>query len=156
MTKYSYVLIESTDRDLTQKIIPDAQSLGIEKLFGISKSLKGDITAINAVDTMTAKTGHDSKDDKFNAKFFPHLPKEFTFNQDHELTAGFHVDKIEAMEAEKMIKRVNFLDEDGEIIGQFSVCEKGSSNPLQAMLEGYEEADRHMTHEVVSNPLTLH
>lgn len=156
MTQIVYALIESVDEDLTDKIIPDAKSFGIEKIFGISKGIKNDIEAINSVDKMVEKSKHAEIDSKFNAKFYPHLPKEFTFNHDHELADGFYADKLEMVEAQRMIKRVNFLDDDGETIGQFSVCARGSANIIEAMMTNNDVDDRHLTHETVSNPLTLH
>lgn len=149
MTSQYFVTLEARTPELTKIVLPGAEKYGFETVMAISENFKFDIQAINlATEVAQCFKGHEGLEEKYNIKFFPGLPKEFTFGDEFINEYDTREDFIENS---FVLKSMNVtVDDEREAF--VSACIKPSENPIA---DTFKEMDHHFTKQNVSTKVVL-
>ena len=149
MTSQYFVSLEASTPELTKIILPGAEKYGFDTVLAISENFKFDIEAINlASEVGKCFNGHEGLEEKFNVKFFPDLPQEFTFG---DKFVDEYDSREEFIENSYVLKTIN-VNVDDEREAFIAACVKPSENPIADMMK---DADHHFTKQNVSTKVVL-
>ena len=149
MTSRYFVSMEASTPELTKIVLPGAEKYGFETVIAISENFKFDIEAINLASQVgSCFKGHEGYEEKYNVKFFPDLPQEFTFG---DKSIDDFDTREEFIENSFVLKMTNVIVDD-EREACVAACIRPSENPITEMING---ADHHFTKQNVSTKVVL-
>jgi len=148
MTTRYFVTLETHTPELTKLALPGAEKYGIETVLAVSENFKFDIEAINLATSIAKCFDGQNVEEKYNIKFFPDLPEQFTFGDKY---ISDYDSRDELIENSFVLKSI-FVEVDYEKEACVSACIKPSDNPIAEMMK---DVDHHFTKENVSTKTVL-